>query len=379
MNKRPHISWSEANQAHLAREFARLRARFPSAHEAEPEEPDGGFPREYLDSPPAIERLASLFGLSPFERDVVLLAAGVELDSELAAFTSEALGRERSGAITFSLALATLSDPHWSALAPNAPLRRFHLVEIETERGLTTAPLRIDERILHYVAGVNVLDPRLEVLLQFKGHPHWIADRHRTLALETIAAFEPGLEQPPLLHLCGDDPLGQEDIASLMAVNAARQLYLLRAENVPASAAEIDQFIALWSRESLLLPAVLLVQCGSSALSVSTRRLVERLPAQLILASRDPLRLDRSTACLTISPNSSASAPKPSRRSVQPSYRATAQPIPTVFGISAVRLRVRALKIWRNASSLRPPGPTWSCPTRKRRSSISSLRRPAIA
>ena len=293
MNKRPHISWSEANQAHLAREFARLRARFPSAHEAEPEEPDGGFPREYLDSPPAIERLASLFGLSPFERDVVLLAAGVELDSELAAFTSEALGRERSGAITFSLALATLSDPHWSALAPNAPLRRFHLVEIETERGLTTAPLRIDERILHYVAGVNVLDPRLEVLLQFKGHPHWIADRHRTLALETIAAFEPGLEQPPLLHLCGDDPLGQEDIASLMAVNAARQLYLLRAENVPASAAEIDQFIALWSRESLLLPAVLLVQCGSSALSVSTRRLVERLPAQLILASRDPLRLDR--------------------------------------------------------------------------------------
>ncbi|MGA7339579.1 MAG: ATP-binding protein [Terracidiphilus sp.] len=286
------ISWSEANQTYLLMEFARLRRRFHAGEETSLDELGEAYLRETLDPPPAIERLTSIFGLSPFERDVVLLAAGVEMDSNLARFASEALGREPLGAITFALTLATLSDPHWSALAPTAPLRRFHLIELEAERGLTTAPLRIDERILHYLAGVNVLDARLEPLLKFKGHPHWIAERHRVLAVETIAALETGARQPPVLHLCGDDPHGQEDIASLLAVNAGRHLYVLRAENLPAGAAEIDQLVALWTREAHLLPAILLVQCGAAVPSPAVRQVLERLP-RLILASREPLRLER--------------------------------------------------------------------------------------
>ena len=149
MNQRMPISWSEANQAYLVMEFARLRRRFHADEEAAVEEIDEQFLRESLDPPPAIERLAKVFGLSPFERDIVLLAAGVEMDSRLARYVSESLGRESRAAITFALALAVLPDPHWAALAPTSPLRRFRLVEIEAERGVTTAPLRIDERILH--------------------------------------------------------------------------------------------------------------------------------------------------------------------------------------------------------------------------------------
>jgi hypothetical protein len=292
MSQRMPISWSEANQAYLVMEFARLRHRF-HAEEPGPAEFDEEYLRQHLDPPPAIERLATIFGLSAFERDVVLLAAGVELDSKMARYASEAVGREPRGAITFALALATLADPHWSALAPTAPLRRFHLVQMEADRGLTAAALRIDERILHYLAGVNLLDPRLESLLQFKGHPHAIAERHRVLAVETIKALEPGPQPPPVLHLCGDDPHGQEDIAALLAVNAGRHLYVLRAENLPAGAAEIEQLVALWTREAVLLPAVLLVQCGSTTPNVQARQILERLPAPLILASRDPLRLER--------------------------------------------------------------------------------------
>jgi hypothetical protein len=295
MSSRPPISWAEANQAFLVMEFVRLRRRLEpvdvAAAQQSDEEFSGGF--EKLDPPPAIERLTSVFGLSPFERDVILLAAGVEMDSTLARQAGEAMRRDPRGAINFALALATLTEPHWSALAPTAALRRYRLIQMETERGLTTAPLRIDERILHYLAGVNVLDSRLEPLLQFKGHPHWIAEEHRVLAVETIAPLGAGKHQPPVLHFCGDDPRGQEDIASLLAVNAGRHLYLLRAENLQSTIAEVDQFVALWAREALLLPAVLLVQCGASIPSAPVRQVLERLPAPLILASREPLRLER--------------------------------------------------------------------------------------
>ena len=94
------------------------------------------------------------------------------------------------------------------------------------------------------------------------------------------------------IHLCGDDPHGQEDIASLLAMNAGRHLYVLRAENLPAGAAEIDQLVALWAREAQLLPAILLVQCGAAVPSPAVRQVLERLP-RLILASREPLRLER--------------------------------------------------------------------------------------
>ncbi len=293
MNRRRSIPWSEANQAYLVLEFARLRRKFQIGSEAVLEELGEEFILEPLDPPPAIERLTTIFGLSPFERDVVLLGAGVEMDSKLAAHCSEALGRDYRGAISFSLALATLPDPHWSALAPNAPLRHFHLVEIGAERGLTSAPLRIDERILHYLAGVNLLDPRLAPVLEEKGPPHWIAETHRALAAEAMAAFDRESRQPPVLHLCGDDPHGQEDIAALLAVNSGRHCFLLRAENIPATTAEVDQFVTLWTRESSLLPAILLIQCGAAALTQAGRQLLERVPAPLIFASRDPLRLER--------------------------------------------------------------------------------------
>ncbi len=54
--------------------------------------------------------------------------------------------------MTFGLALALLPDPHWDAITPSRPLRRFRMLEVSRPH-LTSAPLRIDERILHYLAG----------------------------------------------------------------------------------------------------------------------------------------------------------------------------------------------------------------------------------
>jgi hypothetical protein len=290
-------SWAEANQGCLIQEFVRLRARLGVEEERLAEEP--AQPRgEQLEPPPAMDTLAAIFQLSLFERNLLLLCAGVEMDSVLAARVAEMVGRAQRSAITFALALATLADPHWSALAPSAPLRRYRLIAMEGEQGLTAAPLRIEERVLHYLAGVNQLDARLEGFLQSRPQPVWIAEEHRALAERTIQELQFGEDaaHSRVLHLWGDDPRGQEDIAGLLAQRSNRRLYILRLDNLPNIGAEVDQFIQLWTREALLLPAVLLLQWESTAVTNAAQQLMERLPAPLIVASRDPIRLQRGIA-----------------------------------------------------------------------------------
>jgi hypothetical protein len=285
----PKVLWTEANQASLTAELARLKRLLGCTTTGE-----GWDEAVTFAQPSAIDSLSELFGLSPFERDVLLLCAGVEMDSNLAARCGEAQGHPQRAYATFGLALSTLPEAHWSALTPDRPLRRFRLVEVERGHSLTTAPLHIDERILHYLAGVNLLDQRLQSLLQDSSFPEWIAEEHAAVAEQAVLVIETHEQDPPVLHFCGDDLQGQEDISCLVSRGIGRRLFILRVEDLPAPGAELDQFALLWHRETLLLRAALLLQCGSGGLTPSARRLAERLPSPLILAGREPLRLNRS-------------------------------------------------------------------------------------
>jgi hypothetical protein len=282
--RQPEPTWLEANQLYLAAQFVRLKQALRSGTRANLPSPNEAIP----DEPPAITHLAELFALTPFERDLLLLCAGVEMDSELATLCAN--GKPFA---TFGLALATLPDPHWSALTPNAPLRRYRLLELDPTPGLTAAPLRIDERILHYLAGVNLVDPRLEPLLTLSPPPHWIAETHKAIAAEFAQHLPPAGRLAPVLHLCGDDPQGQEDAATQAAHQSGLRLFVLRAEDLPAPGPELDQLAQLWRRESLLLSALLLIQCAPSGPTASTRRLAETLAGPILLATRDPILLNR--------------------------------------------------------------------------------------
>jgi ATPase family associated with various cellular activities (AAA) len=294
------ISWAEANQAVLAAEFDRLKTYFGSKPEEHSEQPTPEAPAS-LEPPAAIDWLSEVFGLSTFERDILLLCAGVEMDSQLAALCSEAQGDAQRASATFGLAMAVLPKAHWSALTSSRPLRRFRLVEVQPGRGLTSAPLRIDERILHLLAGINSLDSRLESLLRPSPPPEWIADEHKVVAAQVVSVLETHRSQLPLFHFCGDDSHGHEDVAALVAQQAERQLFMLRAEDIPAPGRDLDQLRIFWQREALLLPGALLIQCGLGASNVSICHLADRLPGLLFLASREPIRLDR--ACLRFDVN----------------------------------------------------------------------------
>jgi hypothetical protein len=288
----PKIPWIEANQGCLVAEFARLKSLLDSnSHEVSVA--DATAARAAMDTPPAIDHLSELFDLSTFERDILLLCAGVEMDSKLAALCAEAQGHAHRAHATFGLAMAVLHDSHWSALSPSRPLRRFRLVELEPDRGLTSAPLRIDERILHYLAGINILDQHLQPILRVSPAPVWIADGHRSVATETGRLLENHPDWPPVVNLCGDDPDGQEDVASMVAAQIGRQLLVLAAEDLPSFGPETERFISLWERETVLSRCALLIQFRSGEIAAPVRRLAEQIRDLLFLGSREPISLNR--------------------------------------------------------------------------------------
>ena len=114
-------SWTDANQRLMVAEFGRLRQRLGGEGDAETLGEASQSARDAMPAAAAIDHLSDSFGLSAFERDVLLLCAGVEMDSQLAAQCEVTASEPRRQGITFGLALATLDAPHWSALAPVGP------------------------------------------------------------------------------------------------------------------------------------------------------------------------------------------------------------------------------------------------------------------
>ena len=119
----------ETNQRYLVAEFGRLKQRLRG-------EVDDNLAaavaasRAALTEPAPIDVLTNLFGLSVFERDVLLLCAGVEMDAELARRCADVQGVPHRPFASFGLALAALDEPHWSALTPVAALRRWRMHRI---------------------------------------------------------------------------------------------------------------------------------------------------------------------------------------------------------------------------------------------------------
>jgi hypothetical protein len=293
----PSASWCKQNQAYLSAQFESMRRRL-SSEPAEAEEivevdKIGDTLRSQMQEPPAIDSLCQWFNLTSFERLLLLLCAGAEMDSQLADACARAQGHPQRTYVSFGLAMALLEDSHWDAITPSRPLRRFRMLELQAGSNLTSAPLRIDERILHYLAGENALDSRLQWLLRLSPFPEWMGEEHRGMAARAAQLLQSDASYSPLIQLCGNDPQGQEDIAAFAAHELGRQLFVMSAEDMPALGAELDQFTFLWERESLMLSGALLIQVAPGGLTRAVGHLVGRLPGPLFLSTREPARLDR--------------------------------------------------------------------------------------
>jgi ATPase family protein associated with various cellular activities (AAA)/winged helix domain-containing protein len=298
-------SWHEANQRYLVAKLAALAERLrpePGAGEAEVAGAALEAARSAMPAPPALERLASAFALSPFERDVLALCAGVELDASFAARCAAAQGDPRRPQPTFGLALAALPDAHWSALGPASPLRQFHLIELGTGEGLTRSPLHIDERVLHYLVGVEQPDERLAGLLDPVATAGALVPSQQRVAerVASLWAQAPRGGPLPAVTLSGGDARARRDVAAAACAALGLRLDAL---DTGALAARADGELAgrLLAREAILGGRALLVEVGDAEPIPALRsapwsRLVERAPGPLVLSAHARLRPERRPA-----------------------------------------------------------------------------------
>lgn len=294
MNATANLSWHDANQAYLMGEIAELRCvleRRCAANQDANDAPAANVATLDLNPPPAIDQLCAAFGLSRFERALLLLCAGVELDGNFAKIVATAQPDSRLGFPTFGLALAALAEPHWSALSPSAALRRWRLLDVASGDTLTTARLRIDERVLHYLAGVSQLDERLVGLLEALPSAAELAPSHDHLAHQAAHAWIAARGATlPVIQLCGAERASKRAIAAAACAHVGLGLYVLRAESLPVHAAELDAFMRLWQREAILDGCALLIEMAERDTPDPQRdaalsRLLEEARGAVILGS----------------------------------------------------------------------------------------------
>jgi hypothetical protein len=231
---------AEREHAPLARELAHMRDLLDAVRTGEPAP---ALEREHVDFEPAIDRLSRLFALSPFERNLLLLAAAVELDGEIAALVAELQGGDDPRP-TFGLALALLPDAHWDALAPGSALRWWRLVALGPGHTLATRPLRIDERVLHLLAGVEGLDEQLDGVMHIPPVVPVAPSQRR--AAEVLAHTVAAAGAPVVVHVDGEDVDARLGVAQELALALDLLPLCVRAGGDPSLARLVD-------REAVLL------------------------------------------------------------------------------------------------------------------------------
>ena len=279
--------WATTNQRSLMAELARLGRLLRH-------EPDEDTPVTSASS--ALDALSALFGLTSFERRVVLLCAGMELEGDFANSCAAAPGSGGNPWPSFGLALAAFSGAHWDALANNAPLRRWHIIEICSDGPLAHSRLRIDERILFFLTGVSQLDGRLASLAEPLRDTAEIVHSQRAVLdrLESTWKLAFTNRHPfPAVQLCGPDAGAKRTLANALAARLTMDIFRLPAALLPVNLGELENLHRLWEREAILRNAALLLDCdrfetADSSHPLAIDRWIELTRTPLLISTRDP-------------------------------------------------------------------------------------------
>jgi hypothetical protein len=303
-------SWTEANQRYLVAAVTDVRIALEqhvASRDGEStirptrdarESPDLEEARRAMPAPPALETLCGAFGLSPFERNLLLLCAGLELDSRFAQLCAAAQRDHDRPYPTFSLALATLAEPHWSAISPGGALRYWRLIQPLGGNVVTTSPLRIDERVLHYLAGVGHLDERVLGVMDPLFAPAKLVPSQMAVVKRVSSNWTRPIDPGPLpvINLHGGDASSRRTIATAICAAAGLQPWTLRAADVPLGAADRSALSRLWDREAVLSAAALVIESDgrgdgqSEESDRAIRPFVDGMRSAVLILARDPFR-----------------------------------------------------------------------------------------
>lgn len=246
---------------------------------------------ENLPSPSALDTLCNLFKLSAFERDILLLCAGVELDPNFEFLIAQAHPNSQRTSTTLSLALTVLNDAYYQILSPKSPLHYWQLISQREGSSFTQSPLQIDRRILCYLLGESAWDEHLsgivepveiETLTSIPLPPKYqkIVDQ-----ISTLWQTAPP-DKIPTIQLCGEAGETKEAIAAAACAQAGRKLSKIDAFVIPSHHKDLQQLIVRWQREALLSNTTLLLDSDEIYLADAAR---QNAISKFISGTKSPL------------------------------------------------------------------------------------------
>ena len=219
---------------------------------------------------PRLERLVELFGLSAFEREVVLICLAAELDlkyERLFAYLQDDVTKKRP---TIDLVFRLLRLPIHERLAArrsfeaDAQLPRWELVSVHDDPTcrrpvLLTRYLKLDERIASYLLGSNTPDARLGAPLGVPdgGAPHLAASIREHLAKWSRSWPWHTATRPPVVLLHGRYGNGQTAAAAYLAESLERPLLALELASSGGTDLTLARRLMLAERDALLSGALL--------------------------------------------------------------------------------------------------------------------------
>ena len=314
------MHWQESNSRYLSAAMEWLRSRLENLS-ATASNADGSFPTQPphpdrdlaacadRETPPALELVTRLMGLSSFEQNVLLLCAGMELDTSIAALCAKAQDHPDRSYPTIALALSLFDQPSWDILSPERPLRYWKLIELFPMNGepLTVSRLRADERIVNFLKGLNYLDERLSALMTpLEVSDGEIPHSQRLLKDEIVTRLAQAAGgRMPVVQLLGPDTDAKQALGFGAAEALGRRVYRISEEVLPNQNADLDLLIRLWEREIALLPLALYVDAQDSdvpyAAQSSLRRFLARTDGVMFVSCRDLLpRLERVSLSIDV-------------------------------------------------------------------------------
>ena len=225
-----------------------------------------------MESPPALERLCGLFGLSAFERYVLVLCAAEAFWPDVGSLCGRIHQNQQLSYPTFSLALALHPEGNWSALLPESPLRHWQLIQVDdrTNNPLPLRRLSLEESVLHYLMGEGYGDSWLEKFAyRLTPIAQTLLPPSYEEIVERLADF---LENGTgLIQLYGSDRLTQQEIASAACRRLNRQGKLISTAMLPQEPEAAPDWHRRWQREERFNRSLLLLDAHQNSYGGTTR------------------------------------------------------------------------------------------------------------
>ncbi len=298
-------NWHQANYQYLLASVKRIRQlleAYIASAENPLDSPDTALPQDSATECPldsetsALHQICTLFNLSPFERDILLLCLGCELDPYFPLLCAEAQENPEQNYPTLGLAVSALLGGSWNVLSAQNPLQHWGLIEIGTGLLLTQSPIRLDRRILCYLLAEPSLDDQLAGIVQQLPHSASITlpPSHQKLADQMVVTWSQAFSHStmPVVQLCGSEVTAKRAIAAVACAAIGCKLNVISGAILPRQPNELNHLMRRWEREALLTNSTLLLDYdrlnpGDALGELALSQFVEGLSTPLIISSRE--------------------------------------------------------------------------------------------